>query len=500
MPFAWLKNNLILILILIFSILLFTYKLGSIPPSLYADEASEGYSAYSIWLTGKDEYGKTFPLLFRLFGAYTPPLYIYLSAPIVGLFGLTVFNIRLLSAISGVISVLIFYLILHKYLSNKLIIYFSTIVYSILPWTVFNSRLGYEVMLAATLFNIGIYFLLSKEHDYLGFLFLSLSTYTAHTQKFLVPIFLFFFLIYYKKINLKNIGFLLLTQLPNLYLTTTAAFWSKSSGLSHYSLIQIISNFINQFVNYLSPYTLFFQPQDIDQQHLIPQIGLFFWWMVIPLVIGLKTAPKFLIFWLIISIVPASLSGDFISVQRALPLLFPLMIIISLGLRSFKPTLLVILSIYSFLLLYRSYFVLFPYEMTKAWNYGYSQLSQFIQQNPDKKFLIDNTRNNGSYSLILFNLKYSPRLYHLEISNYFRDNYYQVPPTSSSYSFNNLDFEPLLWPNVNCRYDFVVGDDLSISSEQAKDHQLTLIQTISTPSNQIALKIFSIPKDGKICR
>jgi len=215
----FLKNNLFLILILGFSFFLYTYKLNSLP-TLYADEATEGYSAYSIWHTGADEYGKKFPLSFRLFGAYTPPLYIYLSAPIVGIFGMTLFNIRLLSAISGVISVFIFYKTLKIYLKSSFYVYLSSFLFAILPWTMFNSRLGYEVMLATTLFNIGVYLLFSKKNIYWALLFISLSTYAAHTQKFLAPIFILFFV----RLNFKTILFLLITQLPNIYLMYTPSF------------------------------------------------------------------------------------------------------------------------------------------------------------------------------------------------------------------------------------------------------------------------------------
>lgn len=499
MPSAWLKNNFILILILIFSLFLYSFRLNTIPPSLYADEATEGYSAYSIWHTGQDEYGRSFPLLFRLFGAYTPPLYIYLSAPIVGIFGMTIFNIRFLSVISGIISVFIFYKIVSFYIKQKHIRLVSTFFYAILPWTIFNSRLGYEVMLAATLFNLGVYFLLTQKHDFLGFLFISLSTYTAHTQKFLAPIFLLAYLIYSKKLTFKNIVFLIFTQLPNIYLMTTPAFWVKSGGLSGHSVLEIAKSFITQIVTYLSPYTLFFQIQDIDLQHQIPQIGLFFWWMIIPLVIGLKKAPKFLIFWLVISLIPASLSGGFISVQRALPMLFPIMIIISIGLKSINSKILIILGIYSLLLAHRSYFVLLPKEMTLAWNYGYSQLSDFVSSHPESKFIIDNTRNNGSYSIMLYNLKYSPQKYHLEVDPYFRQNYYQAPSAPTRYQFANLTFHPLDWQTDACQYDYVVGDSLSISQSQQSEHGLTLVDTFITPTNEIALKIYKTSKDGTLC-
>lgn len=488
MAINWLKNNLVLILILGFSLFIYTYKLNSLPP-LYTDEAIEGYNALSIWQTGKDEYGQPFPLAFRLFGAYTPPLYIYLISPIIGLFGATVFNIRILSAISGVISVFFIYKTLSLYLNQKFYLLVSTFLFSILPWTVFNSRLGYEVILATTLFNIGVYLLLAKKKLYWALLFISLSTYTAHTQKYLAPIFLLFFL----RLNFKNILFLLFTQIPNLWLLTTPSFWVKTNNFS-------ISSFFTQFVNYLSPYTLFFQPQDIDKQHLIPQIGLYFWWMIIPLIIGLKKAPKELIYWCLIAIIPACLSGNFISIQRTLPLLVPLMIIISLGLQKINKLFLILLCGYSFLLLYRSYFKLLPHEMGLSWNYGYSELTKFIKDNPDKKFVIDNNRNQGSYSTIIYLLNYPPSKYQKEIDQSIKQNYYQAPNLDSKYKFNTMWFRKIDWETDECQPDYVVGDELAISKFTEGYYHLKLVNTITTPNNQVALKIFSTRKGDTLCR
>jgi len=53
------------------------YKLGEAPAGLYLDEAGQGYSAYSILKTGKDEFGKPFPIVFRSFVDFKTPVYIY---------------------------------------------------------------------------------------------------------------------------------------------------------------------------------------------------------------------------------------------------------------------------------------------------------------------------------------------------------------------------------------------------------------------------------------
>ncbi len=60
----------LLIIILIIAAFLRLWRLESIPPSLTPDEAALGYNAYSVLKTGKDEYGKVLPIIFKSFGDY----------------------------------------------------------------------------------------------------------------------------------------------------------------------------------------------------------------------------------------------------------------------------------------------------------------------------------------------------------------------------------------------------------------------------------------------
>src|SRR3989344_1739996 len=104
-------NISLITLILILAASLRLWRLGSIPPGLTADEASLGYNAYSIINSGRDFWGETFPIIFKSFGDYTPGLYVYLSIPFIAIFGLNEISVRLLSAISGILIVYLFYLI-----------------------------------------------------------------------------------------------------------------------------------------------------------------------------------------------------------------------------------------------------------------------------------------------------------------------------------------------------------------------------------------------------
>ena len=85
--------------------------LDKYPPALYSDEVSQGYNAYSVLKTAKDEYGKFLPVSFRSFGDWKPPLPTYLMVPTVAIFGLNAYGVRLPSAIFGIATVYLSYFI-----------------------------------------------------------------------------------------------------------------------------------------------------------------------------------------------------------------------------------------------------------------------------------------------------------------------------------------------------------------------------------------------------
>lgn len=481
-------------IILMSSFVLYSYKLGQIP-SVYVDEAVTGYNAYSILKTGKDEYGKLLPIYFRYFNAYSPGLYTYSIIPLVRIFGLNAFSVRLLSVLSGVFSVYIFYLLVNIFLKSEKKSLVSAAFYSILPWTLFNIRLGYEVMYAATIFNTGAYLLFKKipKISDLGLLLISLSTYASHNQRYLAPLFIFGYFLIIKKPKIKTLLILLISQIPNLILVFTPAFWVKNSVFS-------LKHILLQLITYISPKTLFFELPDIDLQHQIPKISILYWWMIIPMLIGLKKlSPKkskehlLLIFWALVSLIPASLTGEFISIQRILPLLFPAAIIISLGLSQINQIILFLLFPYSLTLLIRSYFILLPSEFALAWNHGYRELSEFSLIHSDKQILVDNSRNIRNYILPLYYQKYDPHTYQQNLGDSISKNYYQAPPQLSTNSYGNLSFKPIKWDEIQ-KYDYIVSDGLSVSSDQSKEHNLNLFQTISTQNGQTCLEIYEVVK------
>lgn len=163
------------------------------PPALNWDEVSHGYNAYSILTTGKDEWGVSFPLIFRAYGDYKLPVYIYLTAVSELLFGLTPFAIRLVSVLAGLAAVYFTFLLTKElFPKNKTLPCVSAILVAIEPWSLFMSRAAFEANLAVALIIAGAYFFL-KTKDYFKYLpvavtLLGLSVWTYNTARIFSPL------------------------------------------------------------------------------------------------------------------------------------------------------------------------------------------------------------------------------------------------------------------------------------------------------------------------
>jgi len=518
-----------IILLAVVGIFFFFHKLSSIPPGFYVDEALHGYSAYSILETGKDEYGKSFPLVFRLYGSYNEPLYIYLSTIPIKLWDLNVFSVRFMAALSGLATVFVIYLFLKSMKISTL----GSLFFAITPTVVFQGRVGYEVALAFFLFCLGSLFLwysLSRPKWIVpAFIVLSLSTYAAYAERFTIPFLITFFFIAFRKRLLarKNLKYfiygvflLVLTQIPHLFLLTTPAFFPKAGELGSQAIvvqadkltgiipgpvalsISFIREFLSQFVNYFSPRTLFLVG-DKD----LPGLSLFYAWMIVPYLLGLtilwrKRGSDTSIFILLLALttpITASLTKDPFPVHRVMPLVLPLALIISIGIdRLFKLNIIgkrninfliikgiaLVIFIVSIVFFWRSYFVFFPKEKAKYWGYGYDTLAQIIKTS-DEHFMIDRERLPIPYTELLFFLKVPPEEFQNSVDQNIKANYYQNLPFDQNFRFANVETRGIDWEKDIYRNQVLVGDSLAISEDQAKEHFLTKIFEIKDPLGEV---------------
>ena len=461
-------NKLILLLIILLAAFLRFYRLGENPPSLNWDEVSHGYNSYSILKTGRDEWGERLPSIFRAYGDYKLPLYIYLSVLPIAIFGLNAFSVRLISVLSGLGLVWLAYLISKKVTKNESFSLFSAFLTAVSPWSLFVSRVALEANLATLLFAAGFWFFLQWREKGRGFLwvavFWGLSLYAYNSARILVPLFtLLVAVAVFKKKRLKQsalagVVFLifLVPFVGQLFDQTGKARFDLVTPLDQGTIMRInekrtisklppeiarvIYNRPTFFITYtvknylanLSPKYLFFRGGS-HYQFSQPEHELLYLVTAPFLLLGILRAllrksgiEKLMVAWFFLGFLPSAITRDAPHVLRSLLILPSPMILIALGLREtlvgigqksrFKGKLiLVILSLavlVSFARWWQDYGQIYPKAYSWAWQYGYSQVALFIKENYQKYDRIYFTKRYGEpHEFLLFYLKWDPKEY-----------------------------------------------------------------------------------------
>lgn len=202
-------RKILLLLIVLIALFLRFYKLEVNPPALTWDEAAWGYNAYSLGLTGRDEFGRLLPLDYlESFGDFKPPVYAYLTVLPVKLFGLNEFATRFASAFLGTLTVLLSYFLAKEIFSEKRITHKLSLITSFLlaisPWHIMLSRAAFEANVATFFLIAGVTFFLIGATKKNWFLLLSaisfaLSFNTFNTARIVVPLLVLGLIIGFRK-------------------------------------------------------------------------------------------------------------------------------------------------------------------------------------------------------------------------------------------------------------------------------------------------------------
>lgn len=179
-------SPLILISILVLAFSLRILNVNTNP--LYGDELTIVYDAYSILKTGSDQTGQSFPLTFSM-GAGRPAGYVYGSVPFVAVWEPTTLGVRGLSVVSGVVVVLLMFL-LGKLIFSKEVGLLSALLMAISPWNLSLSTGGFESHFALALALAGtVSFIYATKNSSKGWLiilsaiFFGLTIHTYPTYK-----------------------------------------------------------------------------------------------------------------------------------------------------------------------------------------------------------------------------------------------------------------------------------------------------------------------------
>jgi 4-amino-4-deoxy-L-arabinose transferase-like glycosyltransferase len=135
-----LRSVWILILIALFGFFIRLYHVDTNPAGFFCDEAATGYNAFTILTSGKDEYGVSFPALFRSFDNYRPGLPIYTTIPFVYALGLNELSVRLPSVIIGTITLILIYYVTFFLSQSLSTARWAAFFLAISPWHIQFSR------------------------------------------------------------------------------------------------------------------------------------------------------------------------------------------------------------------------------------------------------------------------------------------------------------------------------------------------------------------------
>jgi len=528
------------IIVLALAAFLRFYQLGNSNNGFYLDEAAIGYNAYSVMLTGKDEFGKSFPLLFRSFTDFKAPLYIYLSIIPIKVLGLSVFSTRFLSAFSGLTAVFVCYFLINMITkSNRLLSLITTLTLAIAPWHVFYSRGAWESNLSLLLLLVGSYFCFrgfqtkTKLLFLLGSVFFVLSAYAYHGQRIVAPLILGTYILYFRNWLLENKKFLIqsfiaitIIALPILIISFTPGGQSRVKSLNYFSSQSILpwqnSNSLIKnhtliatrkwfalYTAYYSPKNLF-SPDPAEKQRWLVDLATFYTWQFPFFIIGIfalirskkySELKMFIIPWLMFSSVAAAFTGDPFSTVRALPLVFPLCVIIAVGIaetyltisqktRIFLPVFsIIILTSVSIINLLTQLIYILPYERAKFWEVGYSSMINELQKYPNNHVVIDNSRGE-SYIHLLFFTKFDPSAYQKETGYLELPNYYNSFTRVNEKKFGQFEYRSINWGREEKEGNIVAGDELMASKESIiSNPRRQLIKEILFPDKSVAFRI-----------
>lgn len=479
----------ILVFITILGLILRLFYLDSRPVGFTWDEAALGYNAYSLLKTGKDEYGKVLPVVFKSFGDYKPGLYIYFTVPTVKFFGLNEFATRLPSAILGTLLILVVYL-----LTKNL---YAPLLLAINPWAIHFSRGAWEANIALFLTTLAVLLFIKRRYLYSS-LFFGLTFWTYQGAKMFTPLLILTLLIIYRP-NIKKLILPVLLGLAML-IPLILNFGSQSGRLKVFSVFSysgdLVRGITQRYLNHLSPKYLFMSGDWSNIRHSIPYYGYFHLPEIITILMGMiillranNQAAKLLIGWLLLAILPSALSRDIVSGVRSLPMLIPLVIMSGIGLSKLKffysPALLL-----SLILFVDLYFIHSPFFTAKDMLYPYKEALQIIEPYlKDYNRVIFTDKLGQPYIYTLFYYKIDPILY--QSQNKFVDNAngdVGYVPSFEKFVFQKVDWRTQRGDSLT----IFVGDSFELPEQDMNPVNLVRLGEVYYPSGLHALRIVAL--------
>lgn len=192
-PAAWELSALIGLLLVAAALRL--PALDRYPPGMSQDELIRGYDAWSLWETGRDVHGVRWPAYFEAFGPgdYPAASSAWLTAPLVGWFGLSEAVVRLPIALSALLAIaLVWRWVRREWGATAALAATASLALS--PWHLLVSRMAFEGLLTPCLLTIGLSWLVrsrdagSRVGGVVAGAALGVAMWTYAAPRFIVPV------------------------------------------------------------------------------------------------------------------------------------------------------------------------------------------------------------------------------------------------------------------------------------------------------------------------
>ena len=153
------KYTILFCLILVFGSILRLMQLGKVPGGYQMDEAYGAFNAYSLFHSGIDSTGHSYPVYFESWGGGQNALNSYLMLPFMVFTGgkITPLVVRLPQAIVAILSLVAVYFLMKEMVDEAAGLW-AMLLLSVCPWHIMMSRWGLESNLAPGFLLFGLTF------------------------------------------------------------------------------------------------------------------------------------------------------------------------------------------------------------------------------------------------------------------------------------------------------------------------------------------------------
>lgn len=522
--------------LLFFSFVVRVYNISNIPAGFTPDEASYGYDAYSILKTGRDQWGRAFPIVLESHGDFKMPVYSYLALPSVFLFGLNVFSTRIINALLSTVAVYISYLLVLEILpqserKKREISLLAAFLLSVSAWHIPLSRGAFEANLTTFFMPLALllFFRSFKNHKllyYSSFIFgINLFTYHSSRATTLVLVLLvvgFFF----KKLKLFPARVLFYSSIIFAVFLLGTIYSYKLGAGARASDISVMSGaaeaaaaprlqaiesgvnpfvakvmfnkyrvglnrFIDNYTQYISPRFLFTSGPAEATYGMIPGKGVLYWGELILLISFLLLLLKnysnrvylFLISWFLVSIIPPALSmGVGYAGNRAAGMMPVVYIMMAIGIifirynyRFIVTAIVCMISIEAIMFLsnYFDYYGAAQQKIAGSMLYGNVEMLKTLSINEQ---VVISTGISEPQIYVAFVHKIDPVVYQNAIQNWdYKKHNVRFLDQLSNYSLQNFSFRRIDWKRDHLTSDIFIGRPSEFSTE------VDLLQAIPLP-------------------